>query len=113
MKVRILLLAASLILAAALHAQTSRGTITGTVLDPAGAAIPGAQIGLTSVETGIRLSTKSNGRGVYRFDAVDLGLYELRVMHPGFRTYSGTRIGVEANRVTTVDPRLEIGDAET
>ena len=93
--------------------QTSRGTVTGTVLDASGAVITGARVTLTGVETGARLSTDSNQAGVYRFDAVDLGVYQLGVTHPGFRTYLGSGIGVEANRVTTVDPHLEVGAAET
>ena len=106
-------LAAILMLAATANAQTSRGTVTGTVLDASGAVIPGARVALTGVETGVRLSTDSNAAGVYRFDAVDLGLYKLQVTHPGFRSYSATGINVEANRVTTIDPKLEVGTAET
>ena len=106
-------LAAALVLAAAAEAQTSRGTVTGTVLDISGAAIAGAHVALTGVETGVRLSKVSNEAGIYRFDAVDLGVYGLTVTHPGFRTYAGSGIGVEANRVTTFDPRLELGAAES
>src|SRR5204863_2997815 len=51
--------------------------------------------------------------GIYRFDAVDLGVYDLKVTHAGFRTFLSSGIGVEANRVTTLDPRLELGAAET
>jgi hypothetical protein len=102
-----------LVLGAAAQAQTSRGTVTGTVLDSSGAAVAGAIVTLTGVETGVRLSTGSNDAGVYRFDAVDLGIYELKATHPGFRTYVANGIGVEANRATTVDPRLEVGAAET
>ncbi len=102
-----------LALAVAAHAQTSRGTVTGTVLDPSGAVVAGARLSLTGVDTGIQLSTESNAAGVYRFDAVDLGVYALQAAHPGFRTYLGTGINVEANRATTLDPRLQLGDAET
>src|SRR5262249_44101308 len=55
----------------------------------------------------------SNEAGVYRFDAVDPGVSNVTVSHPDFRKYSGLSITVEANRVTTVDPRLEVGAAET
>ena len=102
-----------LALAVAANAQTSRGTVTGAILDPTGAVIGGAQVTLTSVETGVRLSTESNEAGVYRFDAVDLGVYDLTVTHPGFRAYVATGIGVEANRATTIDPKPEVGAAET
>ncbi|HYM13695.1 MAG TPA: carboxypeptidase-like regulatory domain-containing protein, partial [Bryobacterales bacterium] len=68
-----LTLAAILTFTVAAQAQTSRGTVTGTVLDQSGAVIGGAHVTLTGVETGVKLSTESNGAGVYRFDAVDLG----------------------------------------
>src|SRR5262245_21595857 len=106
-------LAALLLVAISANAQTSRGTVTGTVLDPTGAVVSGANITLTGVETGVRLSTKSNDVGVYRFDAVDPGAYDLTVSLSGFRTYLSTHIGVEANRATTIDPSLEVGAAET
>src|SRR5438874_9000826 len=105
--------AAALAVAIAVQAQTSRGTVTGTALDPTGAAISGARVTLTGVATGVRLSSGTNEAGVYRFDAVDLGVYEIQVSHPGFRSYLGTGIGVAANRVTTFDPRLEVGTSET
>jgi len=68
---------------------------------------------LIGADTGVNLSTESNDAGVYRFDAVDLGVYELQAAHPGFRNYFGTGINVEANRTTTFDPRLEVGTAGT
>jgi hypothetical protein len=104
---------ASLVCACAALSQTSRGTVTGTVLDPAGAAVPKARVTLSGVETGARLLTDSNESGVYRFDSVDLGVYELKVTHPGFRTYVGLHVRVEANRVVTLDPLLELGAAES
>jgi len=110
--VRSLKILTVLALALTAHAQTSRGTVTGTVLDPTGAVVAGARVTLTGVSTGVKLATASNDAGVYRFDAVDLGAYQLDVAHPGFRTYVGTGINVEANRATTLDPRLEVGTAE-
>ena len=63
---RLLLLGAAI----TAHAQTSRGTVTGTVLDPTGAVVRGAHITLKGVDTGVKLSTVSNDGGVYLFDAV-------------------------------------------
>ena len=109
--IRQLLVSAAFIATA--QCQTSRGTVTGTVLDSSGASILGAKISLTSQQTGIHLNSASNEAGVYRFDAVDLGIYDLQVAHTGFRTYVESGIRVQANRVTTVDPHLELGAAET
>src|SRR5439155_9408127 len=88
-------LAALLLVAISANAQTSRGTVTGTVLDRTGAVIAGASVTLTGVETGVRISTNSNEVSIYRFDAVDLGTYDLTVSLPGFRTYLSSRIVVE------------------
>ena len=97
----------------AVYAQTSRGTVAGVILDPSGARIQGAHVTLTGKDNGVRLSTDSNEAGVYRFDAVDPGTYDLRASRPGFREYLAAGVGVEANRTTTVDPRLELGAAGT
>ncbi len=105
------LVAAVVAFSAVLLAQTSRGTVTGTVFDSSGAVVAGAHITLTGKDTGVRLFGDSNEAGVYRFDAVDLGVYDLTVTHPGFKTYVAAGIGVEANRTTPIDPKLEVGAA--
>jgi outer membrane receptor protein involved in Fe transport len=82
-------------------------------MDPSGAVVARASVALTNTETGVRLGTTTNDAGIYRFDAVDLGTYTLGVTHPKFRPYLATGISVEANRVNTLDPRLEVGTSET
>ena len=49
------------------------------MLDSTGAVIGGARLTLAGVDTGVRPATGSNEAGVYRFEAVDLGVYEPRV----------------------------------
>src|SRR5947209_3167680 len=104
---------AILTLAIAAHAQTSRGTVSGTVTDPSGALVTSASVALTHRETGVRRTTTTNEAGIYRFDAVDLGTYELRAAHPGFNAFVATDLGVEANRTTVLDVRLEVGGEAT
>jgi hypothetical protein len=94
-------------------AQTSRGAVTGTVTDISGAVIPRAEVLLTNTETGVIRSTATNEAGIYRFDAVDLGTYTLKVTKPGFRPFLSTGVGVEANRATTLDAKLEVGSLQT
>src|SRR5260370_15357546 len=101
---------AALLLAITTQAQTSRGTACGTVTDPSGAVISGASLALTNTATGVHRSGTSNEAGIYRFDAVDLGTYELKVTHPGFKAFLATGLGVEANRTTVIDPSLELGN---
>ena len=102
-----------LFVAAPLLAQTSRGTVAGTVTDVFDARIAAASVTLTNTETGVSQTTVANPAGLYRFDAVDLGLYNLKVAHPGFKAFTGVGFRVEANRTTTIDPRLELGAVET
>ena len=102
-------LGALMLLAQLAGAQTSRGTISGTVADNSGAVITGAKVALTHTEAGVRRSSETNDAGIYRFDAVDPGLYKLDINHPGFRPFLATAVGVEANRTTSLDVRLEVG----
>src|SRR3954454_11904106 len=107
------LLTAILTLAVAAHAQTSRGTVSGTVTDPSGAVVTRARVALTHTQKGVRLTATTNEAGIYRFDALDLGSYELKVTHPGFNAFLATELGVEANRTTVLDVRLEVGSEAT
>jgi hypothetical protein len=93
--------------------QTSRGAVVGTVTDISGAVIGRAEVLLAHKETGVIRSTVTNEVGIYRFDAVDLGTYTLKVTKPGFRPFLGTGVGVEANRATTLDAKLEVSGVQT
>jgi Carboxypeptidase regulatory-like domain len=106
-------LAASLVLNIAAQAQTSRGTVSGTVMDQSGAIVAGARTALTNNHTGVSLEAAANEAGIYRFDAVDLGTYELRINYPGFAVFRATGLSVEANRTTVMDVRLEVGGEAT
>ena len=59
-------IAASLILNVAAHAQTSRGTVSGTVMDQSGEIAAGARVALTNTQTGVRLEAAANEAGIYR-----------------------------------------------
>ena len=53
--------------------------VTVAVMVNVGAVVAGASVVLTHTETGVRRSGSSNEAGIYRFDAVDLGVYEIEV----------------------------------
>ena len=98
--------------APAFAAQTSRGTVTGVISDPQGAAIPGATVELKNIGTNQSRNTTTNDAGLYRFDAVDLGKYDLRIAAQGFRAYTAKDIEIQANRIATFDAQLETGGAD-
>src|SRR5215467_6964949 len=93
-------------------AQTSRGTVTGEVTDPQGAKIAGATAELTNKGTNRTRTVTSNDAGIYRFDAVDLGQYDLTISSPGFKHYIAKDIEVQANRIATFDAQLELGTTD-
>ncbi len=65
--------------------QTDQGAITGLVVDAASAVIPGAQVTLTSVDTGLVLQTVTSASGNYTFSPVKIGNYRVEVKSSGFR----------------------------
>nr|MBA3323444.1 carboxypeptidase regulatory-like domain-containing protein [Pyrinomonadaceae bacterium] len=90
-------------------AQTSRGIVSGSITDPSGAVIPGASVTLTNIATAVSRSTTSNDEGFYRFDAVDLGIYQVTLSASGFGTIEKTNIVVNANQTSTIDAQLTPG----
>src|SRR6266550_2805184 len=95
-----------------LAAQTSRGTVTGLVVDAQKGAISNAKVDLTGIDTNITRTTRTNESGLYRFDAVDPGAYKLTVQSTGFRTSVAAEFTVAAAQVSTHDTMLEVGDVQ-
>jgi hypothetical protein len=98
-----------LLLAVLAQAQTSRGSVMGTVTDPSGGVVAGASVELLLAATGIRRLATTNSAGIYRFEAVDLGSYQLKLAHAGFNSLSASGLAVEANRAAIMDFKLELG----
>lgn len=75
-------------------AQVVNGSISGSVLDPSGAVVLGAEVMATNTATGTFSSTASDGAGLFRFAALPVGNYHLEVTKEGFRKYviSGVRV---------------------
>lgn len=68
------------------HAQSTRGTITGTVADSSGGRVVGATITLESPSTGVTTTSVTNSDGIYRFEAVPVGDYLVTATAKGFDT---------------------------
>ena len=101
----------ALLLSVVLLAQRG-GEIAGSVADSSGSALPGAQIDLTNVATGVKNSTVSNDVGLYRFVELVIGNYRIEASRPGFKTQV-VNVSVEASRVTTVNLSMEVGEVTT
>lgn len=92
--------------------QTSRGTVSGVVKDPNGAVVPGAEVTLTNTDTTVSRSSVTNDEGFYRFDAVDLGTYSVRISAPSFSTIVKSGVTVAANQTAAVDADLQVGSQQ-
>jgi hypothetical protein len=93
------------------HAQQN-STITGTVLDKGGAAVPGAEITLTQQQTGFVSKTISNDSGNYTFPGLNVGLYDLKVTAKGFSAYVQKGIVVNVSQTTRVDADMAVGSVD-
>ena len=69
---------------AASYGQAGFATITGRVLDPKGGSVPDITVTATNTETGIARSTKTTSDGLYRFETLPPGIYDVVVDAGGF-----------------------------
>ena len=95
-----------------LSAQTYRGGIGGTVVDPSGAAIPHARVRLTSTDTGAIRETNTTSDGGYVFQDLQLGTYTISVAATGFGEELVKEIAVNAGAVTPVNPKLSVSGTQ-
>src|SRR5512135_1654889 len=98
-----LLLAVVFLLAVSTFAQTDRGTITGTVSDPAGAVIAAAPIEAKSVSTGAVYQTASSATGNYTIAQLPAGAYQLTITVAGFKKFIRTGLVVEVAGTLRID----------
>ena len=96
---------------ASLLAQDT-ASITGTITDQTGAAIPGAQVTVSNPEHGINRTTTSNGGGDYLVSAVPPGSYTLSITAPGFKRYEAPGIILRVAQKARVDASLQVGAAK-
>ena len=71
--------------AATVFAQSDRGTIRGTVTDPAGAIVPNARVVLNGLETGETRETTTSEDGFYTFPELRPAVYQITVEAQGFQ----------------------------
>src|SRR5438270_6101206 len=98
-----------LIGAQAALAQDVTATITGTVMDPSGAAVVGATVTAKSVERGTIFKAESNESGIYRISQLPVGNYDLRIEKNGFQTSLYPAFALVLNQIARIDVQLKVG----
>jgi hypothetical protein len=91
-------------------AQRITATIRGTVTDPTGGVVPGAQVTLKGEDTGLARSTTTNTSGNYSFTELPVGSYQVSVELSGFKTDVRSKIGLNVADVREVDFQLTTGN---
>ncbi len=98
---------------ALLFGQTSTGasSLTGRVTDATGAVVPNAVVTITENSTSTSTTTKTNSSGLYLFNDVQPGTYDITVTNQGFRKAVIRHQAVIVATAITVDVALEVGGA--
>lgn len=105
-------LALLILMVASSLAQTSRGTVTGTVRDSSNAVVNNAAVTITDTSTNVSRKTTCNDAGIFRFDAVDLGTYTVTVQATGFTSETKTGVIVQAAHTLDLDFSLKVGSTK-
>ena len=98
-----------LMVAGAAFAQSDRGTITGTIVDPTGSMVPNASIEAKNSETGATYQAMSTITGNYTISQLPAGLYEISVSVPGFKQFIRRGITVMVAQTLRIDVKLDVG----
>ncbi|MBZ5500238.1 MAG: TonB-dependent receptor [Acidobacteriia bacterium] len=100
-----------LLVASIAAAQTpTAGRLTGTVKDPSGAIVPGAEILAKNAQTGSEFRATTNEVGVWVMPSVPSGSYTVTVSAQGFKTSTFEAIKVDQGGTEPVDSTLQMKD---
>jgi hypothetical protein len=93
-----------------LGAQSTVGTIVGTVTDASGTAVPAATMTVTNVDTGVARTVVTDASGSYQIPRLLPGNYSISAERAGFRKALVTGIVLQVNQEARYDLRLEVGE---
>lgn len=100
---------AAVVLAPALWGQQGRGTISGTVTDAQGAAVPAVSIEIRNVGTNSIFRTATNETGFYTAPGLAVGAYEVTAELAGFKKTVRSGIMLEVDQKAAVNLTIEVG----
>ena len=84
-------------------------TLNGTIHDPSGGIVQGAEVLVTKTATGLVRQVLTNGVGLFRIPAIPVGEVEVRITAKGFRPMVRRGISLSVNESATIDVTLEVG----
>src|SRR5260370_16015760 len=90
------------------NAQVQNGIFTGTVIDPQGAAVAGADVAITNIGTNETITVKTGGEGLYRGPELPVGNYKFIVTATGFKKAVKSGLYLGAGALERVDFKLAL-----
>src|SRR5437867_3519369 len=90
-------------------AQGPVGTLNGTILDPAGAVVPGATVVAVNNATGVESKTTSTSAGAYTLPYLPAGTYTVRASAPNFKTSTAENVILRVAQDLTLNISLQVG----
>src|SRR5260370_28930951 len=97
------------IAAVSANAQVQNGIFTGTVMDPQGATVAGADVVVTNIGTNATVTIKTSAEGLYRIPELAVGTYKFTVAATGFKKAVKAGLYLGAGAIERVDFKLELG----
>lgn len=92
-----------------LFAQSERGSIVGTVTDPTGAALAGAEVSIIHRDTNVTVKASANEAGDYSAPNLQPGVYRVEASATGFKRFLRQNIVVATSATARVDVQLQLG----
>ncbi len=94
--------------------QTATGTITGTVSDPRGGAMPGTNVLVRNADTGIdQRPVVTNETGVYTVPLLPPGNYDITASQPGFATVQRKGVSLQVGQTLRIDFEMPVAAQES
>ncbi len=107
----VVLLLTGCFLAQPADAQTLNGLLTGTVVDPGGAAVPGVQVTAVNLGTGETRTAVANNIGVWLIPQLPPATYKLTLAQQGFATIVQPAVKLDVNQSVTLDFKLTVASS--
>ncbi len=93
-------------------AQVLYGSLTGNVVDPSKAAVPGAKVEVTEITKGVTQQAITDSSGIYRLTNLLPGTYKVTVSAPNFTSFVAQSVAVQANSVQRLDAELGLANVQ-
>src|SRR6266446_5674159 len=104
------LVACMVMLSRPVSAQSTYGTVTGSVTDSSGGAVAEAQVTLTNLGTSEKRTQTTGADGLYSFVNLNPSRYKVEVEKTGFKRFTRPEVVVEVNQSARIDVTLQVGD---